>query len=84
MKKTFSRTEVLEMMKSAYDIGFDDGIVCFSWWKDGRQLVGTCGTTLKEARKKMAQGILYNYKPDYNILEIIREKNVEFEGKQND
>jgi len=29
--------------------GMKAGLVMFAWWKDGRQYVGSCGTTLKEA-----------------------------------
>jgi len=26
-----------------------DGLTRFAWWKDGKQYVGTCGTTLAQA-----------------------------------
>lgn len=36
-------------MNADYRKGFEDGIRCFAWWKDGVQMVGTCGTTLERA-----------------------------------
>ena len=36
-------------MSDDYRKGFEDGIRCFAWWKDGVQMVGTCGTTLERA-----------------------------------
>lgn len=33
----------------SYRKGFEDGLRCFAWWKDGAQQVGTCGWTLKDA-----------------------------------
>lgn len=32
-----------------YDRGFLDALECFSHWRDGKQYVGTCGQTLKDA-----------------------------------
>jgi predicted heme/steroid binding protein len=31
-----------------YD-GMIEGVRLYSWWRDGEQFVGTCGTTLKQA-----------------------------------
>lgn len=36
-------------MSDDYRKGFEDGIRCFAWWKDGVQMVGNCGTTLERA-----------------------------------
>jgi len=33
--------------------GLIDGIKMYAWWKDGTQYVGTTGTTLKEAIKRL-------------------------------
>ena len=30
-----------------------EGVTMYAWWKDGEQWVGSCGTTLKEAIKKI-------------------------------
>jgi hypothetical protein len=35
--------------RRAYLAGFIAGLTEYAWWKDGEQLVGTCGTTLKTA-----------------------------------
>lgn len=32
-----------------YFVGVRDGLKRFSWWRDGVQYVGTCGTTLHKA-----------------------------------
>jgi hypothetical protein len=32
-----------------YAIGFADGLRAFAHWRDGEQMVGTCGTKLKDA-----------------------------------
>jgi hypothetical protein len=49
------------LCKIAYKKGFVDGLTAFAWSKDGQQLVGTCGTTLKEAIDKVET--TWNYKP---------------------
>jgi len=36
-------------MNNDYKKGFEDGVRCFAWWKDGTQMVGTIGTTLERA-----------------------------------
>lgn len=38
-------------VEEAYKRGHEDGLRCFSHWKDGTEYVGTCGTTLTEALK---------------------------------
>ena len=35
-----------------YERGYLDGLEAYAWWKDGEMQVGTCGTTLKEAKAK--------------------------------
>ena len=47
--------------KEIYRKGFEDGLECFAWWKDGTQFVGTCSTTLKEAIKNVFN--LWNFLP---------------------
>ena len=32
-----------------YYIGVIEGLTRYAWWKDGTQMVGTCGSTLKQA-----------------------------------
>jgi hypothetical protein len=46
-----------------YLAGIIDGLVAFSWWKDGEQYVGTCGTTLKQAIAFAQEGRLFCQKP---------------------
>jgi len=38
-------------MKASKDYikGLKDGVRMFAWWKDGKQEVGSCGTTLNGA-----------------------------------
>ena len=36
-----------------YIQGLKDGVYLYAWWKDGIQYVGTCGTTLKEAIRRI-------------------------------
>ncbi len=50
-----------------YKKGFLDGLKCFAHWNDGEELVGTIGTTLKEAEKKLYT--LWNYDPPQEILQ---------------
>lgn len=39
----------IEKIDELYLQGLEDGIRKFAWWSNGKQYVGTCGTTLKEA-----------------------------------
>lgn len=41
-------------MPDYYD-GKREGIRLYAWWKDGKQYVGTTGTTLKEALKEVSK-----------------------------
>ena len=34
------------VMNNDYKKGFEDGVRCFAWWKDGVEYVGTTGKTL--------------------------------------
>ena len=45
--------------KKSYDKGFIDGLKAFAYWKDGKQYVGTCGTTLEEAIKNRKEIHMY-------------------------
>jgi len=38
----------------AYYKGIREGVEKFAWWKDGRQYVGTCGSTLKDVLHDLA------------------------------
>lgn len=40
-------------LTKAYYNGIREGIEQFAHWKDGKQFVGTCGTTLKSALKRI-------------------------------
>ena len=42
-------------LTKAYYNGIREGIEQFAHWKDGEQFVGTCGTTLKSALKRIDQ-----------------------------
>jgi hypothetical protein len=51
-----------ESIDDAYDRGFIDGLIAFAHWNDGKQLVGTTGTTLKAAIENRIS--LWNYAGD--------------------
>ncbi len=34
---------------SDYEMGYIDGMTAYAWWKDGVEMVGTCGKTLESA-----------------------------------
>ena len=42
-----------QALTKAYYNGIREGIEQFAHWKDGEQFVGTCGTTLKTALKRI-------------------------------
>lgn len=48
-------------MSEDYRKGFEDGLRCFAWWKDGVQHVGTTGKTLAMALEQMDE--LYGFNP---------------------
>lgn len=39
-------------IKAYYD-GVKEGLWRYAWWAEGQQMVGNCGTTLKEAYAKV-------------------------------
>ena len=39
--------------REGYEAGLKEGVRKYAWWKDGEQWVGTCGTRLKEAIKRI-------------------------------
>ncbi len=41
-----------------YTRGLLDGVDMYAWWKDGTAYVGTCGTTLREARERIIRKAL--------------------------
>lgn len=45
--------ETLADLNEAYYNGVREGIEQYAHWKDGEQFVGTCGTTLKLALKRI-------------------------------
>lgn len=45
--------DILKDLNEAYYNGIREGIEQFAHWKDGEQFVGTCGTTLKAALKRI-------------------------------
>ena len=47
--------------KEAYAQGFKDGLCTYAWWKNGVQMVGTCGGKLKEAIEDAHEA--WNYHP---------------------
>ena len=42
-----------QLLNKAYHAGVREGIERFAHWRDGVQYVGTCGTTLKDAIKRI-------------------------------
>ncbi len=47
-----------KIQQEIYIMGVLDGITRFAWWKDERQWVGTCGTTLEKAKEDVQKEIL--------------------------
>ena len=41
------------LAKQAFARAFIAGMKRFAWWKDGVEMVGTCGTTLAKASKEV-------------------------------
>ena len=48
-------------MSDDYRKGFEDGVRCFAWWKDGVEMVGTTGKTLTMALEQLEE--LYGFNP---------------------
>jgi len=46
---------------NGYDRGFIDGMRAFAHWKNGQELVGTTGKTLKDAIEKRME--IWSYTP---------------------
>lgn len=46
--------------QECYEQGFLDGLKAYAWWKDGVEVVGTTGRTLRDAQQ--------NYKSTWNFL----------------
>lgn len=42
-----------KLLNKAYYNGIREGIEQYAWWRDGVQYVGTTGTTLKDALKRI-------------------------------
>ena len=62
-KKTQKTQEQLdELVNLAYKRGFIDGLRAYAWWKDGKQEVGSCGTTLSDAIEMVEK--TWNYHPE--------------------
>jgi hypothetical protein len=66
--------------REAYKQGFEDGLSCYAWWKDGVQYVGSTGTTLAEARKLMSESKLWNQLKEMEDLKF-HESGLLGEGK---
>ena len=45
--------EIQKKLEGAYLLGANDALELYAWWKDGEQFVGSCGTTLKQARETL-------------------------------
>ena len=46
-----------------YKQGFIDGLTAFAWWKNGREVLGTSETPLKETKINVEK--VWNYDPAY-------------------
>lgn len=69
-------------LQAIYKQGFIDGLTAFAHWKDGDQLVGTCGWTLKKALEEIET--LSTYKklqemPPEEVPTNIRNEKGDFE-----
>lgn len=47
--------ERIKGYETAWAVGYEAALRRFSWWKDGIQYAGSCGTTLEEALKEVAE-----------------------------
>jgi len=56
-----SVSAIVANQREAYRQGFADGLATYSWMKDGVTYVGTCGTTLREAKTRLERH--WNYYP---------------------
>jgi len=52
----------------SYRKGFEDGVRCFAWWKDGVAYVGTTGKTLEMALEQLEE--LYGFNPPPKVADI--------------
>ena len=41
------------IVNAVHTDGIKEGLTAYAWWKDGLQYVGTCGTTLAEALRRI-------------------------------
>lgn len=51
-------------MSESYRRGFEDGLTAYAHWRDGRQEVGTTGTTLKKALEEIEKTWNWNPPPE--------------------
>ena len=67
----FTREQVFNLMKASYKRGFYNGVEAYAWWKDGKQRVGTTGTTFKEAVKKIDNEEHFNLNINFDTGNIL-------------
>lgn len=48
--------ELEQQLVEARKTGMIEGVRLYAWWSDGRQMVGTCGTTLRDAIQRIEEG----------------------------
>ncbi len=46
---TADESVLASAFRRVYVRGYKDGVTAFAWWKDGDQLVGTCGRKLADS-----------------------------------
>jgi hypothetical protein len=56
-----------KLLNKAYYNGIREGIEQYAHWKDGVQYVGSCGTTLKDALKRIDS-------EEARALELLKER----------
>lgn len=61
MRLSTTEEEPEDFEMKGYDRGFMDGLRAYAINKDGKQWVGSCGTTLKEAIEKRKE--CWSYTP---------------------
>ena len=62
------------MDQDSYDQGYIDGLKAYAHWEDGKQKVGTTGTTLEEA--------IENRKYNFNYINL--ESHIKNRREQNE
>lgn len=56
--------QVRELIEAAFLAGYREGVTAYAWWKNGEQMVGTCGHRLAPALRAAEE----NAKPAFDLF----------------